>query len=66
MFGLLKKMREAKARKIAKANADSALRQAHARYQSAIRRGDTRDQHTASNDAKAAQTARLMIEMGRG
>ena len=65
MFNLLAKLRASKARKAAKANADSAWRQAHAAYKSARNRGDTRDQCATAETLLAAQTERLKLEMGR-
>lgn len=65
LFSLLARMKSAKARKIAKANADSAYKQAHARYVTARRSDDCQAQHHAALSLKAAQTRRLMIEAGR-
>jgi len=65
MFNLLSKLRASKARKIAKANADSAYSQAKARYDLATKARQTQDQHHAALTLKGAQTERLRLELGR-
>ena len=65
MFHLLSKLRAAKARKVAKANADSAFSQAKARYALASNARQTQVQHHAFLTLKGAQTERLRLELGR-
>ena len=65
MFSLLSKLRASKARKAAKANADSAWAQAKARYALASNARQTQVQHHAALTLKSAQTARLELELGR-
>lgn len=65
MFNLLSKLRASKARKIAKANADSAASQAQGRYRAALKAGDTRGQHYAAQSLQRAQTERLRLELQR-
>ena len=63
MFRLLTKLRATKARKIAKANADSAFSQAKARYDLALNARKTQLQHEAGLTLKGVQTERLRLEL---
>lgn len=65
MFNLLAKLRASKAHKAAKANTDSAWRQAKARYDLAQKASDTQAIHHAGLTLKGVQTERLRLEMGR-
>lgn len=65
MFNFGKKLKAVKARKAAKANADSAYSQAKARYDLATKARQTQVQHHAALTLKSAQTTRLELELGR-
>lgn len=65
MFNLLSKLRASKARKAAKANAESAFLQAKARYDLASNARQTQVQHHAALTLKNAQTQRLRLELGQ-
>ncbi len=64
LFNLLKRLRASKARKLAKANADSAFSQAKARYDLALKASDTQAIHHAGLTLKGVQTERLRLELG--